>query len=107
MTKEAKGSVFYIIEEAINNVKKHAKAKNIWLRLYPQGLNVIIEIQDDGIGFNVSEWEQNYASRGNMGLMNLQERAELAKGKTAVRSTPGEGTTIIVTIPAVHTERAV
>ncbi|TFG71493.1 MAG: GAF domain-containing sensor histidine kinase [Anaerolineales bacterium] len=104
LTKEAKGSIFYIIEEAINNVKKHAKAQNIWIRIYPQGLNVITEVKDDGVGFDVSEWENNYAGRGNMGLMNLQERAELAKGQTAVRSTLGEGTTIIVTIPAVHKE---
>lgn len=105
LTKEAKGSIFYIIEEAFTNAKKHAEAQNIWIRLYHQGLNVITEIQDDGVGFNISEWEQNYAGRGSMGLVNLQERAELAKGKTTVRSMPGEGTTIIVTIPATTTER--
>ena len=52
----------------------------------------------------MAEWEYSYADRGNMGLINLQERAEMVKGKTAIRSTPGSGTFITVTIPAAHTE---
>ncbi len=107
LSKEAKGSIFYIIDEAITNVKKHAMADNIWIRLFHHGLNVVTEIEDDGVGFDIADWETNFAGRGNMGLINLRERAELVKGKTTVRSRPGEGTMIIVTIPATRAESAV
>lgn len=99
LSHEAKGSLFYIIDEAVTNAKKHALAKNVWIRIFKQGSNIITEIEDDGIGFDVTEWERNYADRGNMGLFNVRERAELVRGRTVVRSTPGEGTLITVTIP--------
>jgi signal transduction histidine kinase len=104
LTDQAKGSVFYIIDEAITNVRKHAMAENIWIRIYQQGMQVVTEIEDDGVGFDVVEWEYNYADRGNMGLINIHERAEMVKGKTTIRSTPENGTSISVSIPAVRTE---
>ena len=104
LSEAAKGSIFYIIDEAITNVRKHSLAENIWIRINHQGYNVITEIEDDGIGFDVVEWEYQYADRGNMGLINIRERAELVKGKTTIRSKPSSGTFITVTIPATHTE---
>jgi signal transduction histidine kinase len=104
LSEEAKGSIFYIIDEAITNARKHALAQNIWIRIFLEGLNVITEIEDDGAGFDVAEWESQYADRGNMGLFNVRERAVLVKGKTTIRSSQGKGTLISVTIPATHTE---
>ena len=99
LSKEAQGAIFYITEEATTNARKHSQAKNLWLRLYNRGSNVIAEIQDDGKGFDVAKVEENYASRGSLGMRNLYERAELVKGKTVIKSAPGKGTTISVTIP--------
>lgn len=99
LSKEAQGAIFYITDEAATNVRKHAQAKNLWIRLYEQGMNVITEIEDDGAGFDVAELEANYASRGSLGMINMRERATLVKGKTIIKSTPGEGTKIIVTVP--------
>ncbi len=96
---EAQGSIFYIVEEATTNVRKHSEAKNLWIRLYRRGMNVIAEIEDDGKGFNIAEIEENYASRGSLGMRNLYERAELVKGKTVIKSAPRQGTKITVTIP--------
>ncbi|MBN2005257.1 MAG: GAF domain-containing protein [Anaerolineae bacterium] len=98
LSQEAQGAVFYITEEATTNVRKHAKAENLWIRLYRRGMNVIAEIEDDGEGFDLAATEANYASRGSLGMRNLYERAELVKGKTAIKSTKGQGTKITVTI---------
>ncbi|MBN1486898.1 MAG: GAF domain-containing sensor histidine kinase [Anaerolineae bacterium] len=99
LSKEAQGSVFYIVEEAITNARKHAQAQDLWVRIYKQGSNVITEIEDNGRGFDVAATEANYDKRGSLGMMNLQERAELVGGNTVIRSKVGEGTKIIVNIP--------
>jgi len=100
LSKEAQGAIFYITEEATTNARKYAKAKNLWIRLYQRSLNVIAEIEDDGVGFDVAAMEANYASRGSLGMINLRERATLVKGKTVIKSAPGQGTKVTVTVPA-------
>ncbi len=99
LSTEAQGAIFYITEEAITNARKHAEAKNLWIRLYRKGMNVIAEIEDDGKGFDVASVKASYSERSSLGMLNLQERATLVKGKTVIRSTPGKGTKITVTIP--------
>ncbi|HQE92227.1 MAG TPA: GAF domain-containing sensor histidine kinase [Anaerolineae bacterium] len=104
LSTEAQGAVFYITDEATTNARKYAKAKNLWIRLYRRGMNVITEIEDDGVGFDVAALEANYATRGSLGMINLRERATLVKGKTVIKSAPGQGTKITVTIPVVLPE---
>ncbi len=99
LSTEAQGAIFYITEEAITNARKHAEAKNLWIRLYRRGMNVVAEIEDDGKGFDVASVKASYSERSSLGMLNLQERATLVKGKTVIRSTPGKGTKITVTIP--------
>lgn len=101
LSKDAKGAIFYIVEEATTNARKHAQANNIWIRLYQRGLNVVAQVEDDGKGFDVAAIESDYASRGSLGMINLRERAMLVKGKTVISSAPGEGTKITITVPAV------
>lgn len=94
------GVVFYIIEEAVNNARKHAAAPNIWVRLrqLEPGL-VLLEIQDDGIGFDVQAVTQSYDKRSSLGMINLRERTELVNGLLNIQSQPGKGTLIQVYIP--------
>jgi signal transduction histidine kinase len=94
------GVIFFIIEEAITNARKHANAANIWVRLRPieQGV-VLLEIEDDGIGFDVESVNQAYDKRSSLGMVNLRERTELVNGLLNIRSAPGKGTTISVYIP--------
>ncbi len=99
LTKEAKGAIFYIVEEAFANARKHAHAKNIWIRLFQRGMSILAEVEDDGVGFEVAAMEADYASRGSLGMINLRERAMLVKGKTLIVSAPGRGTTVTVTVP--------
>jgi len=99
LSKDAKGAIFYIVEEASANARKHAEATNLWVRLYQRGMSVVAEVEDDGKGFDVAAMEADYANRGSLGLINLRERAVLVKGKTVVTSAPGKGTKVTVTVP--------
>jgi signal transduction histidine kinase len=93
------GALFYIVEEAVHNVQKHAAAENIWIRLKQGETGLHLEIEDDGVGFNVGAVDANYEQRGSLGMVNMRERAELAGGSLSVRSTEGQGTCISVTLP--------
>jgi len=92
--------VFFIIEEAINNARKHAQAAHIWVRLkmLSEGLS-LLEIEDDGHGFDTSIIDNSYESRGSMGMINLRERTELVNGILQIESGQGLGTRIQVIIP--------
>jgi signal transduction histidine kinase len=92
--------IFYIAEEAVNNARKHAQAAHIWVRLksLEEGL-VLLEIEDDGVGFNVGAVDSTYEKRGSLGLVNIRERAELVNGIPNIDSAEGKGTRIRVIIP--------
>lgn len=94
------GVVFYIVEEAVNNARKHANAPHIWVRLKPVEDNMaLLEIQDNGLGFDVEAVNSSYENRGSMGMINLRERTELVSGLLNIKSGFGEGTTVQVYIP--------
>ncbi len=93
------GVIFFIVEEAVNNARKHARAKHIWVRLTRKGDLIRLEIEDDGVGFDVSSMQSNYEQRDSLGMVNLHERAELVNGILKIDSAPGGGTRITVTVP--------
>ncbi|MBN1372244.1 MAG: GAF domain-containing sensor histidine kinase [Anaerolineaceae bacterium] len=92
--------IFYIAEEAVNNARKHAQAAHIWVRLKSIDEDlVLLEIQDDGVGFNVSSVDATYETRGSLGMINMRERAELVNGLLRIESAEGHGTRIRVLTP--------
>ncbi|MFN8435154.1 MAG: GAF domain-containing sensor histidine kinase [Anaerolineales bacterium] len=96
------GVIFYIIEEAVNNARKHAAAEAITVRLRQVDTGIVLlEIQDNGAGFDVKAITQNYDKRSSssLGMINLQERAELVNGLLNIDSAPGKGTNVQVYIP--------
>jgi signal transduction histidine kinase len=94
------GVIFYIIEEATNNARKHANAPHIWVRLRPFEKEVaLLEIEDDGLGFDVAAVNKSYDKRGSLGMVNLRERTELVNGLLNIDSAPGNGTRVQVYIP--------
>lgn len=94
------GVIFYIIEEAVNNARKHANAFHIWVRLRTFETEIaLLEIEDDGGGFDVEATHKNYDNRGSLGMINLKERTELVNGLLNIDSAPGKGTRIQVYIP--------
>jgi signal transduction histidine kinase len=96
------GVIFYIVEEAINNARKHAQAAQIFVRLNPlpkQPEIAFLEIADNGVGFDVEAVNKSYDKRGSLGMVNLRERTELVNGVLNIQSAPGKGTKIQVFIP--------
>ena len=95
LDKETEGRVFYIIEEAISNARKHSEAENIWVRLQVrEGGGFLAEVEDDGKGFDVNAVQMTYDRRGSLGLVNMHERAAMTNGDLTVSSAPGEGTRV-------------
>lgn len=93
------GVVFYIAEEAVNNARKHAEAQHVWVRLSSREDLFVLEVQDDGVGFNVGSVDSNYAQRGSLGMVNMRERTELVNGLLHIESAEGVGTRIVVVVP--------
>ncbi|MGB8984767.1 MAG: histidine kinase, partial [Anaerolineales bacterium] len=94
------GVIFYIIEEAANNARKHANALHIWVRLRAfENEIALLEIEDDGLGFDVEAVNKSYDKRGSLGMVNLRERSELVNGLLNVDSALGKGTRVQVYIP--------
>ncbi len=94
------GVVFYIVEEAVNNARKHAHAPRIRVSLQQFEPNMaLLEVADNGVGFDVSTIQKAYDKRGSLGMVNLTERSELVNGLLNIKSAPGKGTAVQVYIP--------
>lgn len=92
--KQMKFNIYRIVQEAVNNVMKHADAKEINIQLVKQNKSLSVMIEDDGKGFNMTEIKKN-----GRGLRNITARAEWLLGNIQIDSTPGRGTTISIEIP--------
>jgi PAS domain S-box-containing protein len=97
-------NLYRIAQEALNNIYKHAKAKNVSVVLAKRDGNIVLIIEDDGIGFVPKPMPiLNEEDRG-LGLVGMKERAELIKGTFEIESSPGKGATVYVRVPAVFDE---
>jgi signal transduction histidine kinase len=81
--------LYWIAQEALNNVLKHARAAQVSVRLHRNGGTVALEVADDGAGF-----ELDAAREGGYGLCTMRERAIRLGGQLTVTSRPGRGTVI-------------
>ncbi len=93
------GTVFSIIEEAVNNARKHGEGARIEVQVCKQGENLVATIKDQGPGFDLAAVEKNYDQRGSLGLVNMRERARLIDGHLAIDSWPGRGTQVVLVVP--------
>jgi signal transduction histidine kinase len=94
--------VFAIIQEAVNNAKKHAEPEDVWLHLARDGDWLEVHVKDNGTGFDFEAVKQDYDLRGSIGLLNMRERAELVDGHVEIQSTidpPDAGTRVILRVP--------
>ncbi|NQV04148.1 MAG: HAMP domain-containing protein, partial [Candidatus Omnitrophica bacterium] len=95
-----KKSVFYIIREALTNVKKHSMARNVDLTLAADnGSNLKIFIKDDGKGFDVNRTELSGSSFGKWGIVGMRQRASSLGGTFVIESVPQQGTMVSIDIP--------
>jgi signal transduction histidine kinase len=82
-----------IVQEALTNVRKHARAEHVTVCLEPNRRGLLLTIVDDGVGFRRSRHQHSF------GLQTMAERANSAGGTLAVHSEPGVGTTVELWLP--------
>jgi two-component system sensor histidine kinase DegS len=92
-------TIFRIVQEALNNIKKHSKAQNVIIRINIGTEKIYLKIIDDGIGFNVGEKVDSFNTKSGFGLYSIRERVDLLKGKIEIDSELGKGTKINVIVP--------
>ena len=97
LSKEKEIALFFIAQEALNNILRHARAKTVTVKLKQGRRNVILEIVDDGCGFDSKKLD-----RAGLGLENMKERAMNINGKMKICSIPGKGTKIVVNVERTH-----
>lgn len=96
---ETQGVVFAILDEAMNNARKHAQASHIWLRLAVEDDLFVAQVKDNGQGFDLEDVESSYGLRSSLGMVNLKERADLVGGTVDISSVPGKGTRVTLLVP--------
>jgi len=84
------------VQEALHNIRKHAQATEVQLTLSYMGDVVMLDVQDDGVGLDGAE-PSPFSS--GFGLQAMRERVEACDGTLTLESDPGEGTTVVITIP--------
>ena len=94
---EAEVGLFRIIQEAVRNVIRHARATNLVVSIHYAKDCAHVTIVDDGVGFDVSR--DSLVSGNHLGILSMRERANLLDGHCEVTSTIGEGTTVEATVP--------
>lgn len=91
---DAKEALYRIAQEALHNIVKHAQARRVTLRLYEAGAGVVLEIEDNGVGFNPTA-----AFPGHLGLYSMRERVHRVGGALEIKSAPEWGTSVHVSLP--------
>jgi PAS domain S-box-containing protein len=90
-----KVALYQIAQETLNNVLKHAHAANLWVSLQFNEEYTCLEVADDGLGFDLSLASES----GGMGLPGIRERVQGLAGNLDIKSAPGKGTRVYITIP--------
>ncbi len=100
LSAELELTAFRILQEALTNVLRHAKAHTVQVRLEFGEQNLTLIVQDDGKGFVTPTSAEDLARQGHFGLMGMRERVLRFDGHLSLQSQPGYGTTLMVTIPS-------
>jgi PAS domain S-box-containing protein len=102
LSKDKEITLYFIAQEALNNVLRHAHAKSVSVTLKQGRQNVILEILDDGRGFDPKR-----VDGGGWGLKNMRDRVSQVDGTLKISSKPEEGTKIIVTVSRNRTAKPI
>jgi len=92
-------NLYRLVQEGLNNVRKHAEAGQVVVKLVGAYPDIIVRIEDNGKGFDMQAREQNLDSKRRMGLRSMKERVKLLQGQMTVQSYPGKGTRIFIKFP--------
>jgi PAS domain S-box-containing protein len=89
---------YRVVQEALSNIAKHARAERASVRVESTGGSLEVEVIDDGTGFDPSKVRE-FLRKGKVGLASMRERTELGAGTFTIRSSPGRGTSVVATLP--------
>lgn len=92
-------SLFRIVQEAITNIASHARAQSAYISLEFKDKGVAVQVEDDGVGFDLSQVFGSAGGWESVGLLGMKERAELLGGTLSIDTKPGGGTRLAVEIP--------
>jgi len=91
--------LYRLVQEGLNNIKKHAGADHVALRLVASYPNIILRIEDDGKGFDVDDRLVAAMKEKRMGIRSMEQRVRLLDGTIRIQSRPNEGSKIVIEIP--------
>jgi signal transduction histidine kinase len=92
-------ALFRILQEALTNVARHARATRVTVRLAKADGDLSLEVRDNGAGIR----EEQFAAGRSLGVLGMRERAILLGGEFSISATPGNGTAVTVRIPESNT----
>jgi signal transduction histidine kinase len=98
LAPEAEIGIYRVMQEALQNAAAHAQASWVWIRLHFHPYRVVLEVEDDGQGFETEQ--AGLPSEGHLGLAGMRERAENLGGILTIHSRPGHGTRVRLCVPA-------
>ena len=99
LSPEARTAVFRVVQEALANVERHARAETVLVACTVSATELTIEVEDDGVGFDPEEMRQPRESGQGLGLLGMRERLGLLGGTCSVESQPGTGTRVLIKLP--------
>ena len=91
--------MYRIIQEALTNIARHAKADNISIVLSQRDSTLVVVIEDNGKGFDVKKAMASSLTESHLGLFGMYERVALIGGKLSIESEPKKGTAIFLKVP--------
>lgn len=92
-------AVYRVTQETLSNIRKHAQASKVNLRLQFQKDKLLVEVRDNGQGFDLQQTLENAISVGRMGLLGMKQRAEMLGGNMTIKTREGVGTTVTFILP--------
>lgn len=91
--------LYRLVQEGLNNIRKHAHATQVNIMLMGASPNIILSIEDNGKGFDLKTRELELVNEKRMGLQNMKQRVNLFQGQMTIQSRPMRGTKILIKIP--------
>jgi signal transduction histidine kinase len=99
LPSQTETALFRAVQEAINNIARHAEAENVLIEVYFKGSALVIEVEDDGRGFDVEAVAKLSGQGEGFGLAGMRERIALLDGTLTIQSEPSSGTQVRMEIP--------
>ena len=88
-------NLFRIVQEATTNIGRHSKATEVHVNLERNDHSIALRVFDNGVGFNV----ETICKGNTLGILGMRERASIVGGKLEIKTAPGDGTGIVVSVP--------